>query len=63
MYRDLSRADAIAAAETQAIARATESGADPARSMTSLSVGRLAKASARARSKSVIFRLKLVYRL
>jgi N-methylhydantoinase A/oxoprolinase/acetone carboxylase beta subunit len=30
VYRDLSRADAIAAAETQAIARATEAGADPA---------------------------------
>jgi N-methylhydantoinase A/oxoprolinase/acetone carboxylase beta subunit len=30
VYRDLSRADAIAAAEAQAIARATEAGADPA---------------------------------
>jgi hypothetical protein len=30
VYRALSRADAIAAAEAQAIARATEAGADPA---------------------------------
>jgi len=30
VYRDLSRADAIAAAEAQAIARAIEAGADPA---------------------------------
>jgi N-methylhydantoinase A/oxoprolinase/acetone carboxylase beta subunit len=30
VYRDLSRADAIAAAKAQAIARATEAGADPA---------------------------------
>ena len=30
VYRDLSRADAIAAAEAQAIVRATEAGADPA---------------------------------
>jgi N-methylhydantoinase A/oxoprolinase/acetone carboxylase beta subunit len=30
VYRDLSRADAIAAAEAQAIARAAEAGADPA---------------------------------
>ena len=30
VYRDLPRADAIAAAEAQAIARATEAGADPA---------------------------------
>jgi N-methylhydantoinase A/oxoprolinase/acetone carboxylase beta subunit len=30
VYRDLSRADAIAAAQAQAIARATEAGADPA---------------------------------